>query len=100
MSKILTEKARLTQIDATATSGEYTYDASYSFNSEKELLRLQVNINKNVLEAPSTYCGFMSLDQGARNMNFPSGIDNDIVAHVTMFENILAEVKSDLEEMI
>lgn len=100
MSKILTEKARLTQIDATATSGEYTYDASYSFNSEKELLRLQVNINKNAVEAPSVYCGFMSLDQGARNMNFPSGIDNDIVSHVTMFENILAEIESDLEEMV
>lgn len=100
MSKILTEKGRMVQVEAVTTSGNYEYAASYSYNDEKTLLRLQVNINKKMEdEGGAVYCGYMSIDGGTRNMNFPETRDNDIVSHVTMFENIMKEVNETLAGM-
>lgn len=94
--KILTEKSRTTQVEATAKSGEYEYQVSYSYDG-KELRRLSCNINKVTgLEGNEehTYSGYMSSENGNKAMNFPA--DVEIAPHIAMFESILLEVSEGL----
>lgn len=95
-TKTLIENSRTTQVEAIATSGEYEYQVSYSYDG-KELRRLSCNINKVTgLEGNEehTYSGYMSFENGNKAMNFPA--DVEIAPHVAMFESILLEVSEGL----
>jgi len=92
-SKILTESLRTTQVEAIAKSGEYEYQVTYSCNGV-ELLRLSCNINKIDENENRIYSGYMASESGNKSMNFPA--DVEVAPHVTMFENILTEVKAGL----
>lgn len=96
-TKLLKEVSRATVIEATAKNGEYEYVVHYDY-SGKELKSLRCNVCKMVTTdggEERVYGGYIGMDGGNKALNIPA--DGDIIAHVTMFEKILAEVKTEVE---
>lgn len=99
---MLQEKQRITQVSATATSGECTYDVNYTLNGSK-LTSLNCGISRRVVQEipvpgggtqPSEQIaniGNMTQENGIKHFNFSEG--EDIMPHVAVFDQIMAEVQ-------
>ena len=101
---MLTENSRAIAVTATAEKGDYKYSVDYNLNGNK-LVSLHCNIYKKTIEEVTTstgtqqvekeeYAGLMFQENGNKQFSFPQ--DTDITPHVTVFEQILVEVKASL----
>ncbi|WP_071146668.1 hypothetical protein [Bacteroides ihuae] len=101
---MFTEESRTTTVVGSAESGDYKYNVDYNLNGNK-LVNLHCNVYKKVSEEVTTstdkqtvereeYAGLMFQENGNKQFSFPQ--DTDITPHVTVFEQILVEVKASL----
>ena len=95
--KKLTETSRSTAVTATAKNGEYEYDVNYNF-ADGGIVNLQCNVTKVTTTEETgeqrSYVGSMSLSGGNKSTSFPA--NEEVAAHVAMFEAIIAEVKEEI----
>ncbi|MBR6433165.1 MAG: hypothetical protein IKS70_02010 [Bacteroides sp.] len=96
--KKLTETSRCTEVTATAKDKDYEYEVNYRF-FDGNIVNLQCTVIKVTTTEDTgekrTYVGSMSLSGDNKSTNFPA--NEEVAAHVAMFEAIIAEVKEEIE---
>jgi hypothetical protein len=90
------ESSRTTSIGLIATDGNFSYNTSYSYDANGNIVDLNCGVNQTV-DGNTTYLGNMGIvaSNGYQNVNLASGAD--LVAHVANFETIVAKIKADIK---
>lgn len=101
---LLTEKSRMVDVTAQAQKDEFVYDVNYRFEGNT-LQRLCCDVKRTVEQSDKPfegaqnmgqemYLGYMINESGNKQICLPE--DMDIAPHLSMFEEILCEVKDAL----
>ena len=92
MEKLLTKKGVRTSVDATTENEKFKYEVNYMHQNG---VLEKVSCNIHALEN-NEYSGYMSFESGRANFNFP--LQDDMKAHVAIFEQLFNEIKEDLKQ--
>lgn len=87
---MLTEKTRSIEVTAEAVVGDSTYNVTHK--SDNGVLS---EVNCNVFKE-GTHVGFIRFKDGGVNTQFRDGVD--AIQHLTVFNDILAEIKAAVAE--
>lgn len=83
-----------TQVNFTATSGDFSYITNYSYDANGNVSSINMQVNSG-----SIYLGNINISEtGVQTVNLVKGAD--LTTHITNFETILAKINADVASTI